>query len=232
MAYFDYHTIQREEKTLQDIATYQLHDITKWKELAKINNLHYPYLVDSVEEKLVDPDHLLMWGDRIKLPIVNSVDRMSISTVNEATKEKIYDMSMGMDIALAYSTEDALRDHIAYLVADNNHGDLQTTKGVSNLKQSLSLRLLTAYGTLPYHPTYGSKLNTFIGSSISGETAQDIKNEIIRTCKTDPRVADVAINDFEIEGTNFWCELSIKPIDVATAFTMFVDTAQETISVS
>ena len=51
MSIYCKHVISQGE-TLQEIAHYELGDMSKWTDIRDINDLEYPYIVETPEEKL------------------------------------------------------------------------------------------------------------------------------------------------------------------------------------
>ena len=226
MALYKTHVITKGE-TVQDIATQQLGDVTRWTELVTLNNLVYPYIVATNKEHIKDIDHLLTIGDRIKLPIENSINQMDINQYSKPEIEEIYDISMGMDIAVQVHPDYSRGaiDELAYMYPDKKHQDLAKVSGIANLRQSLQMRLMTQYGTLPYHPTYGTHLLEMIGEKLNDDLVERIKIEILRTIKTDTRVSDAKINQYQANGNSFFAQVEITPRDETDEFNLFVDLA-------
>ncbi len=56
----------------------------------------------------------------------------------------------------------------------------QIVYGQSKLQQDVTIWLLTRYGSSRPHPTFGSALQTYIGSTIGPSTQANVYNEIIR----------------------------------------------------
>lgn len=226
MAFYKTHVIRAGE-TLQDIATQQLNDVSRWYELVTLNNLVYPYIVPTNKDRIKDIDHLLTVGDRIKLPEENSISQMDINKYSKSEIKDIYDMSMGMDIAVNIHPDysNGSIDELAYMYPNKSHNDLAKVSGIDNLKQSIQMRLMTQYGTLPYHPNYGTHLLSIIGDKMNNDTISRIKIEIIRTIKTDVRVKDAKIAQYVTDGDSFTCSVEVTPMDANDEFNMFVDLA-------
>lgn len=229
MAVYRTHVITKPE-TVQAIATQQLGDVTRWEEIVQLNDLVYPYIVGTNTDKMSNPLHLLTYGDKIYLPEKNRISDLDPDTAIADTKQQIYDMSLGMDLSLKVDYDhgqNGLNDGIAYLEADKSHHDIVTTYGIENLKQSIERRLLTRYGTLMYHPNYGSYMLDMIGQNITTSTVEKLKLEILRTAKTDGRVSNAKLKDFELDGTSFICILKITAVGLKESFEMFVERAQD-----
>ncbi|TFF00481.1 LysM domain-containing protein, partial [Histophilus somni] len=65
---FKKHVVQHEE-TMQAIAQRYYGDVSYWIDLVEHNNLKYPYLVETDEEKMKDPERLASTGDTLIIPI-------------------------------------------------------------------------------------------------------------------------------------------------------------------
>lgn len=154
--------------TLQSLAVLQFGDASRWKELADLNNLAYPYFdfsgpngtpsIESINAATIIGKRVLGQGDTLKLP--NSVGEVSP------------DDPIGTDMA------DAGKPHI--LVA-----------GVDNLRAALLRRLRTPKGWLPHHPDYGSALPAFVGEPLTPALVVALRAEVDRVLREDPRVLSV-----------------------------------------
>lgn len=84
----------------------------------------------------------------------------------------------------------------SFLLADGDlvlaGGELHQLDGVANLKQALTLRLLTPYGTDQANANYGlNAAQAFTGNHGRGMVKELIRLEVIRTLASDPRVREV-----------------------------------------
>lgn len=221
--FYKQYTIKKDD-TVQSIAFTQLGSTDYWTTLVEQNNLVYPYIVASNEDRMKDPEHLLSYGDRIYLPVANSLNDLDLSNVNAYNQNQIYDVSMGMDLGMDIDAKNGYDESISTLTDDNQ--DLKTVSGVDNLRQSIALRLLTRRGTLLNHPEYGTNLMDYIGDNITTETLQLIKVEVKRTISTDERVSSVDISESYLNGNKTLIVVKITPIDSNTAFKLFIDRAE------
>lgn len=224
MKYYSTHTIEKPE-TLQDIAVQQLGDISRWVELKDLNDLVYPYIVPTNEQKAANPEHLMTWGDVLKLPTTNSINVADLNYYSDKRAEERYDASLGMDIALSFLPENS-SDNFAYMPSQYPSADLKVVSGIANLKQSLELRLMTRKGSNPYHPNYGSTLLDLIGEKLNPDTIVRIRIEIVRTVKTDNRVEEARLNEWVVpDGKSFYGQIDVKPRDEDDQFQIFVNLA-------
>lgn len=75
---------------------------------------------------------------------------------------------------------------------------LETVEGRANLTQALALRILTAYGSDPFHATYGLDLQqVFAGPNGPRAAAELVRMNLVRTLGTDPRVAEIRRIQFD-----------------------------------
>jgi len=225
LAIYREHVIAKGEN-VQLIATKELQDTSRWQEIVELNDLRYPYIVKTNSEKTQDYQHLVTYGDVIKLPEINNLYNIDLNTLDNKGKEIVYDMSMGMDISLAVNNKAGLDDKIAYLYPSQDKTDLATATGIDNLKESIQRRLLTRKGSLMYHPDYGTTMLDMVGEKLNPTLIDDLKIEIVRTIKTDKRVDKCEILEISVpDGKTFLCAVSITPIGMSEAFNMFIQNA-------
>lgn len=224
------HTIQYGD-TLQSIATEKLHDVSMWTRIASLNHLQFPYIVRTERQKSKNPLHWLTAGDKIYLPTRNTDNNpLFRANTNSAFSKHVYDDVIGMDLKLGYNQRDSPAegntqgDQVCYLDENSDQDDIATVSGISELLQSLTTRLITDRGTLPYHPSYGSVLNKFIGRNTYPGMAEDISDEIKRTLYTDPRVIPngITIKFCRLYNENFFAEVEIQPIRPYNKFSIDV----------
>lgn len=65
------------------------------------------------------------------------------------------------------------------LVIDPSHG-YQTLTGAAKIRQDLSLALIEPYGDDPYHPQWGSLLQSYIGSPLTADLQLLVEQEARR----------------------------------------------------
>lgn len=222
------HVVQQGEN-LQLIATQKLGDTSRWYEIATLNNLVYPYIVSSNQDKMANPLHLVCVGDKIKLPEYNTLADLGEDDFGEINRlsgeDSVYDNVLGMDIKMDLSDNLSGRnDQKAWLDQDSQgHMVLGRVIGIDNLKQSLCLRLLTDYGSLPFHPNYGSHLVDMIGKPLNADMVSLLQIEILRVIKTDSRVASANIEAFDVpDGHSFFCLVTVTPTNEQDAFKLFI----------
>ena len=222
---YKHYVIQKTDASMQSIAQKLYGDIEKWRMLVNLNHLKYPYLVDSPQEKLNDPEHLLTWGDMLLLPndqdVLTQANRNKIVGSNTAQYQPdYYDTTMGMDLKLNISTDVPASDRVGVLESDNYQ--FKRVVGAENLKQSLLLRILTRRGTLLMHPNYGSQLPNMLGQNMSDHLLADASLELRRTILTDPRVRKVTVTKERMAYNEIYLDATVTPIDSDTLFDIYI----------
>lgn len=193
MARYARHVIA-ETDTLEQIAQRYYGDATNWYPIVQYNNLAYPYIVDSTEEKLNNIEGLVTTGDEIIVPVEQNILDHNLDNLNQHDRDTILDLALGRDlsmIAFPEKWEPHSNDTEMLGLSENGRGDLQTVSGVENVKQAVIARLLTPMGSLLLHPDYGSDVHRYIGERTAYNLLPVIDNEILRTIKADGRIQRV-----------------------------------------
>lgn len=153
--------------TLQAIAARALNDAGRWPELAALNNLVPPYIVDSIAELENETiGRVLISGQQLKVPA-------PARRANAATDD-IY----GTDILLDRGQ----------LTADPETGDFATISDAPNLAQAIRHRVETHLGELQWHQTYGCGVWRLLGHQANGARNQLAAAMVGRALRSDPRV--------------------------------------------
>ncbi|VEV88530.1 baseplate wedge subunit [Staphylococcus phage Stab23] len=223
---FKKHVVQYEE-TMQAIAQRYYGDVSYWIDLVEHNNLKYPYIVETDEEKMQDPERLASTGDTIIIPIESDLTDVSAKEINSRDKDVLVELALGRDLNITadekYFNEHGTSDNILAF-STNGSGDLDTVKGIDNMKQQLQARLLTPKGSLMLHPNYGSDLHNLFGLNIP-EQATLIEMEVLRTLTADNRVKSANLVDWKIQGNVYSGQFSveIKSIEESINFVLGQD---------
>lgn len=208
---FKKHVVQHEE-TMQAIAQRYYGDVSYWIDLVEHNNLKYPYIVETDEEKMQDPERLASTGDTIIIPIESDLTDVSAKEINSRDKDVLVELALGRDLNITadekYFNEHGTSDNILAF-STNGNGDLDTVKGIENMKQQLQARLLTPRGSLMLHPNYGSDLHNLFGLNIP-EQATLIEMEVLRTLTSDNRVKSANLVDWKIQGNVYSGQFSVE----------------------
>jgi phage baseplate assembly protein W len=224
--------IVRYGDTIQGIAQQRLGDMSAWIELAQFNNLRYPYIVDTVEEKMQNPDHLVTIGDTLLIRIADDVQSnliQELKRTNEYDREELFALALGKDLNILPLPKDISspgQDSEILEMKGDNRGKIATVRGIENLKQSLFIRLITPKGSYVGHPLYGSNLHMYLGMKNTEENAALIDLEIERTLRTDSRVTSVELINRTIQGNTYAASFRISTITLEQAFE-FVLSAQQ-----
>lgn len=181
--------------SLRRISLRELGDASRWTELALLNDLRPPYVVDDPNQA---GPKVLAAGDPIRLP----------AAVSLATVDTDPDAVFLRDLELA---EGDLRAA---------HGDLALVGGVPNLRQALTLRLRTAKKELGFHPRYGCLARTLVGR-VTGPAADQLAAFYVRSALLeDDRIDRVASCVATVVGdaitvTAVAVPVSGRPVDVS-----------------
>lgn len=227
MVNFKQHTIRYGE-TIQSIAQDELGDITQWIALAQFNNLRHPYIVDTLEEKLVNPDHRRTIGDTLLIKLDNDSTSNLITNLSSATvfdKEEIMALALGKDLdilPLPRNIASPGYDAEVFEMKGDGKGGVATKRGIANLQQSLYIRLITPIGSYIGHPDYGSKVDMYLGMKNTEENATLIDIEIERTLRTDGRVKSVINNGHTISGNSYSASFTVTSYSLQEAFQFVV----------
>ncbi len=163
--------------TLQAVAARELGDAASWPDLVALNGLVAPYLTDDPLE--VAPGVLLA-GDVIRVPSTASDGGSGVADPSD-----IY----GADLDLVGG----------FLNPDAN-GDLAGLSGPANLQLALEIVLDTEQGSLPFHPSFGTRLEELVGKgndeSVQG-LALGFANSAVRS---DPRISTTQSSTATVSG--------------------------------
>jgi phage baseplate assembly protein W len=171
----------RRGDTLQDVAARELGDPDRWRDIAALNGLVSPYIVDSLAELEDTPSdsRVLVAGQALKIPAPKR-------RANEVPADDIYGTDMRLDER--------------GLLAVTGEGDWGTVTGTRNLVQALSNRIETDPGELKWHPTYGCKVRRLIGRRANPGNNLLAAFELRRALTADPRVETAKDVTAEIRG--------------------------------
>jgi phage baseplate assembly protein W len=217
---------------MQGIAQEQMGDMTKWTDIVGFNNLRYPYIVDTVEEKMKDPDHLVTIGDTVLVKAGDDSQTNLIQELRRSTEydqEELFALALGKDfdiLPFPRKLGDPGRDVEELELKGDKRGDIATIRGLDNLLQSLYVRLITPRGSYVGHPNYGSYLYKYVGRKGTQDIAVMIDVEIERTIRTDTRVTQCNLVNRSISGNTYQAVFSVSTLDIEDAFNMVIQ-AQE-----
>jgi len=176
MKYMQY--VVKEGDSLPMIAQRILDDAGRWIEIATLNDLQYPYIV-SLQEAM---PNTAVPGDTLSIPILSSQGLVNIDDSKTP--------SFGTDILLTNDLTNLSFGRGGDFKGDL-YGDLTLAKDVKSLSQDLIHALTTPYGSLPYHPEYGSFFLDIIGQKNDKNMVDKAVIEVLRVFRSDARVQDV-----------------------------------------
>lgn len=152
--------------TLQAIALRELGDTSRWVDLAQLNGLAPPYIIDSLEDLEDTESRVLLTGQPIRIPAPGRAPTATASAVE----------LFGRDIRLDGGL----------LVVES--GDLALIEGEANLVQAIGHRLASHRKDLPQHPEYGNRAHELVGEG-AGPTTNALAAAFFAAClKADPRI--------------------------------------------
>ena len=126
--------------SLRRIALRELGDALRWIELAEVNQLRPPYIIDSINP--ADRQRAtLVYGDPIRIPLGKVTDSVQLPQ----------DV-LGIDCALPRGQ-----------LQPGATGDWLPIAAADNLAQALCHRVKTPVGDLLAHPDYGSQVTLVLG---------------------------------------------------------------------
>lgn len=158
----------RRGDTLQAVALRELGDASGWPDLAAINGLIPPYIVDNLSDFVPG---VLIAGQLLTVPAP------AAPASGVAGTEDV----LGSDMQLA-----------AGLLQADAGGDFAIVSGGANLAQAIQNRLSTRPGELVFHPRYGCKVFDLLGGGAGPVTGQLAATYVDSACRSDPRVATTA----------------------------------------
>lgn len=166
----------RDGDTLQMIAQVQMGDASRWLEIAVLNDLSHPYITRRGESY----PKTVTTGDKILLPI-EIVSGRSTEAIVDQSDELLYGSDLLLESSGGYGGE----------LSVDQYGDLAIASGLASLRQDLRHRLIVPYGSLPYHPEYGSDLSSIIGRKLDTNMIEKATLEVSKVLRSDPRVVDI-----------------------------------------
>jgi phage baseplate assembly protein W len=176
MKYMQY--VVKDGDTLPMIAQRLLEDASRWIEIATLNDLEYPYVAglhDGIQNTAVP-------GDTISIPV--------LQTQGLANLDDSKTPSFGVDLLLTTDLTNLSFGRGGEFRTDM-YGDLALAKDIDSLSQDLIHALLTPFGSLPYHPEYGSWFLNIVGQKNDKNMVDKAVIEVMRVFRSDARVQDV-----------------------------------------
>lgn len=212
--------------TIQSIAQSQAGSVELWHKIVQYNKLEYPYIVDTPEMKVKNPESWVTIGDSIIIPLEADLLDTNAYSLNKRDQELVLSLALGRDLAMTsdeefYKTRGS-HDEIFSLSASGK-GDVETVQGIANLKQALLARLLTPRGSLLLHPRYGSTIHELIGKKNTLDNMRILEDEIVRTLKKDGRVESVYAESSYINEDMYHGEFTVNLHSLQEYFSFVIE---------
>lgn len=163
--------------SLRSIASRELGDVTRWAELARLNDLRLPFVVASYHavDRLA---HTVIWGDSLLVPWDTNAALTPTPKSNFGTDLKL---TRGALVASA-------------------QGDLALVSGSENIVQALSNRIKTLTGEMVHHPTYGCLVSLALGLPTMPFASLMAATWVHESLREEPRIGSVRAVDARVSG--------------------------------
>lgn len=179
------------------ISLRELGDAMRWIEIADLNELRPPYIVESVDA--ADRTRgTLVWGDRILLPT-------GTATADVTRYEDLY----GTDIDLTMGRLTA-----------NSGGDFALLAGGDNLVAALDRRIRTRQGDLLAHPQYGCNVAAILGFKLRPVSLLLGAGFIRAAIRAEPRIENLDKITSDASGDAALYGVVVRPIGGETPVTL------------
>lgn len=173
--------------TLQKIALRELGDASKWVDIALLNNLKPPYIVQNQADLT---EFTLLAGSIIDIPAPKSY----VSVTTDADGVFLKDVLLNKGLI------------------DFSGGDIEKVSGLNNLKQALLIRISTIKQELMFHPEYGCYVYQLLGKGATATAmalaAFYVKSALLEENRVDRVISVVA----EVIGDAIRVDAVVQPI--------------------
>lgn len=123
-------------------------------------------------------------GEKILLPYDDIQDEKTYYSQRNLTQEDYETLILGVDIGLT--------DKKLYLSAGHDGVDFLLKRGRDNIVQAVSHKFMVKKGSLPYHKSYGTLIQEYIGQELDYKQLERVKVEGVRTVLEDMRVEQIS----------------------------------------
>jgi phage baseplate assembly protein W len=188
--------------TILRLAQRHLGSSDRWREIATVNRLAYPYVVEDPAPWRAAGATVLAPGDIVLIPL--APDAVPV------TQEQGEQIAYGIDLGWSESTFD--------LVREGNR--LALDRGVKNLAKALYRRLVTRPGELPAHPTYGCMAYQHLGHPMTEWRARLAALDVATALRQDPRVLAASVEVEYVPPGELRATAVVTPIPPAETFTL------------
>lgn len=188
--------------TLEKLSQDLLGDSNRWGEIAEVNGLKPPYVVNdksSTLKNVIKPGEKLL----IPIPIQNGFSEVPEGAGNKLTQNlNTLEKSLGVDLKL---TDE-------YDLSLSASGDLELVAGADNMAQGVILKLLYEPGEVMRYPNMG----TGILPGRKFPPLEEIKDLLTNSLLQDPRVANVTGLALRRESSSLFLtfNIQIKQVDI------------------
>lgn len=188
--------------TLERLAQQELGDSSRWGEIAEVNGLKAPYVVDDLSSPL---KNVLRPGDPVLIPTPAKNGFSQVPTAKDIkTTKGLSEMekSLGTDLKM---TKD-------YDLSISNAGDLEVVSGADNMAQAVLLKLAYERGEVMRYPEMGANLRP--GTKFP--PIESIKDGLTNTLMQDNRIEGIQDLSIIRDGSAAYLtfNLKIKQIDI------------------
>lgn len=187
---------------LERLAQIYLNDSTRWVEIAELNDLRAPYVIQDISDttsNVIHPNQTILIPASPRSGFSKLPNGKEITSGPDLTE---LEKSLGTDLKLTDKFDISL----------GNNGDLQIIRGAENVAQAVILKLGYEKGELMRAPDIGVGLG--IGRKFPA--LSDVKESLVRSLTQDPRIDKV--EKIALRQVNSSLELSfeikIKQVDI------------------
>lgn len=163
--------------SLRTLALRELGDATRWTELARLNDLRLPFIIESYRPADRMP-HTLIWGDDVLVPWASHGGDVPTPLSN-----------FGTDLALPHGQ-----------LAVTATGDLLLLTGRDNVVQAIAHRIKCLRGEMDYHPRYGCQVTLALGLPTRPFASMMASTWVHEALREETRIAAIDGVRAEVEG--------------------------------
>lgn len=182
--------------SLERLAQKELGDSSRWGEIAEVNGLVSPYIVQDFSDTT---PNVLHPGEKILIPTpaINGFSQVPpVRDIASTVDLNELERSFGTD----------LRINADYDLILTPAGDLEVISGTANMAQQIILKLSYEKGDLLRHPEIGAGIE--VGRKFP--TLKDIADNVINTLLQDPRIENIKDLSLVRENSTLFLNMQIK----------------------
>lgn len=190
--------------TIIRLAQRHLGNSNRWRELATLNRLRYPYVADDAASWVAAGARVLGPGDAILIP--------TQADARPLTQAQAEDRAYGIDVGWNDANFDVIREGAR----------LGLDRGIRNLAKALYRRLITYPGELPAHPAYGCRIRDHLGQPASAWRSRLAALDVQEAMLRDPRVVAADVTAEYLGSGELRVSAAVTPIPPSESFTLAV----------